>query len=95
MGRLWPNPKDPTEPQWLREDTNLAIALHEQEQAEAAERCSSCGLPKSICRDKANQWRFDAEAEQCHATYAMAIKGGAKPNEATDRARQVSAHLRH
>lgn len=68
MGRPWPQPGEPF---FLPEDTNLAIALREQEQSEAAEKCHLCGLPRKVCRDGANQYKFAADAERCHATWAI------------------------
>lgn len=43
------------------------------EKEEAAERCSLCGYPRSICRDPEHQFSFVAEVEQCHASYAIAM----------------------
>jgi hypothetical protein len=77
LGRPWPTPGEPL---FWPEDTDLAVALHEEEAAEAAEKCPLCGLPKSICRDPANQLRFKASYERCHATNAIAqaqsVQGG-------------------
>lgn len=57
---------------FLPQDTNWALAHAEHKAQVEAQRCRLCGLPKEICRDKANQFRFLAEAERCHATYAIA-----------------------
>jgi hypothetical protein len=77
LGRPWPSPGEPL---FTQEDTDWAIALHEQEAAEQADRCPLCGLPKRVCRDIANQNRFKAEPERCHATNAIAraqdVQGG-------------------
>jgi hypothetical protein len=93
LGRPWPAPGEPF---FLPEDTALAVALAEQEAAEAAEKCPLCGLPREVCRDPANQFRFVAEAEQCHASAAIAA---AQVQQGTDevqsRALSWSAQLRH
>lgn len=77
LGRPWPAAGEPL---FTQEDTNWALALHEQEQAEAAEKCPLCGLPKSVCRDVRNQTRFQPEHERCHATAAIgraqSVQGG-------------------
>lgn len=69
MGRPWPAAGEPL---FRQDDTDVQIALHELERAEAAEQCPQCRLPKKVCRDKANQLAFKAEHEQCHATWAIA-----------------------
>lgn len=68
LGRPWPIAGEPL---FLPEDTDLQLALREEEAAEAAARCPRCQLPKAVCRAKANQVRFKAEVEQCHATWAI------------------------
>ena len=78
-------------------DTAWALALEEQEAAEAAEKCPLCGLPVSVCRDPANEFRFDAAPEKCAAAYAIAIKQAEwnKDNaEANVRSAAWSAHLK-
>lgn len=42
MGRVWPNPNDPSEPYWLPEDTEDALAYL----ADLNTRCSGCGHPR-------------------------------------------------
>lgn len=69
LGRPWPQPGEPL---FTREDTGWALALRQLEQEEAAEKCHLCGLPKAVCRDIDNQFRFVAAAEQCHAAAAIA-----------------------
>lgn len=92
LGRPWPAPGEPL---WLQEDTDGALALHEEERAEAAEKCPLCGLPKSVCRDAGNQFRFRASAERCHATNALAqaqdAQGG---DDVSRRATAWSAYLK-
>lgn len=58
----------PGEPEFLDRDTDLAVALAEEEAA----TCPSCGLLKDLCRSKDYQFAFVAVEEQCHATYALA-----------------------
>ena len=96
LGRPWPAPGEPL---FLQEDTAWAIALHEQRQAEAAEKCPLCGLPVAVCRDPDNQFRFAAASEQCHATYAIASaqakdKAKGEGSEASVRATAWSARMR-
>jgi hypothetical protein len=69
--RGWPWPAA-GKPLFTQEDTDYALALDELEQAEAAERCPSCGLPVTECGNPDNQFRFGAESRRCHATYAIA-----------------------
>ena len=79
LGRPWPSAGEPL---FTEEDTDWAIALHEQEAAEAAERCPLCGLPKTACRDPEHQGAYIAEAERCHATYAiLAAQGAEDPSQ--------------
>lgn len=80
MGRPWPQPGEPL---FLTGDIELAIALEEQERAEAAEKCPLCGLPTSVCRDINNSFRFEASFERCHASYAIAA-AQAEAKDATD-----------
>jgi len=92
LGRPWPLPGEPL---FLREDTNLAIALEEQEAAEEADRCPRCGMSKAECRKKANEWQFQGEFEQCHAIAAIVraqkkFGAGAGSDELV-----WSAYLRH
>ena len=75
-------------------DTAYALALHELEQAEAAEKCQLCGLPTSVCRAIENQNRFKVSAERCHATNAIlqrqSVQGG---DDVSKQATAWSAHL--
>lgn len=67
MGRPWPQPGEPL---FLKEDSDLALALAEEER----DTCPSCGLPKAWCRDPAYQFAgFDAHEETCFATHALAL----------------------
>lgn len=90
MGRPWPAAGQPL---FRQEDTDLALALHELERAEAANRCPLCGLAKDVCRDKANQLAFRADYEQCHATWAIvrARAGMAEDSRINDDTRQAAA----
>lgn len=65
--------QQPGEPYFLRQDTDLAIALAEEER----DTCPSCGLPKAWCRDVDNQFAFEAHEEQCHVTYTLAARRNA------------------
>lgn len=78
------------EPYFLPEDTDLAVALAEEE----ADTCRSCGYPKAWCRDPKHQFVFEVVGEQCHATYALVSAGGAEAKEASRQARQSSARFR-
>lgn len=67
MGRPWPQPGEPL---FLKEDSDLVIALAEEER----DTCPSCGYLKSWCRDPANQFgAFAVHEERCHATYVRAL----------------------
>ena len=56
------------DPEWTQADRDVAMALEDYE----AQRCGSCGLPKSICHAKENSDRFVAEGpDRCHATTAV------------------------
>lgn len=68
LGRPWPQPGESL---FLQEDTDYALALHQLEAQEAADRCPLCGLPKLVCRAPENQYGFEPEAERCHATWAI------------------------
>lgn len=46
IGRTWPNPADPTEPQWLPDDFDAAMEWLEAE----ANKCPGCGFPKDECQ---------------------------------------------
>ena len=45
LGRVWPNPDDPREPQWLAEDFEAAIAWQQDQE----NRCPGCGRPRDEC----------------------------------------------
>jgi hypothetical protein len=85
---------EPGEPAFLPEDTDGAIALAEEER----DTCPSCGMLKVWCRDPANQFAtFEANEEQCHATFAVAAHRQAvreQRDEATSAAVQTSAAFR-
>jgi hypothetical protein len=91
LGRPWPAAGEPL---FLPQDTNWHLALAEHRAREKAERCRLCGLPKKVCRDQANQFRFEVEAERCHATYAlMAAQERVKGSDVSLRATDWSARL--
>lgn len=83
----------PGEPEFLPEDVDLLLALAEEER----DTCPSCGLLKAWCRDKDNQFAFEAAEEQCHATYAL-VSHQATVSKARDAATkdaiQTSARFR-
>jgi hypothetical protein len=74
----------PGEPLFLPEDTNWALAHAEHKAQVESARCRLCGLPKDVCRDPDNQFLFEAEAERCHATYAMAAAQERAAKDAND-----------
>lgn len=82
----------PGEPYFLRQDTELAVALAEEER----DTCPLCGMPKAWCRDPANQFGvFEAFEEQCHITYVLGAhrnKTGER-DEATKAAVQIMARF--
>lgn len=78
------------EPYFLPEDTDLAVALAEEE----AETCRACGYPKAWCRDPKHQFAFEVVSEQCHVTYALTAASGAEPKEISKQAKQSSASFR-
>jgi len=64
MGRPWPKPGEPL---FTRDDTDLAIALAEEE----ADTCRQCGLPIAVCSDPAYQFAFTGDQRMCWATYGL------------------------
>jgi hypothetical protein len=85
--------RQPGEPEFLPEDTDLALALAEEE----ADTCPRCGLPKAWCRDIGNQFAFQPVEEQCHATYTLAAHQagvGKDRDEATRAAIQTRVRFR-
>lgn len=92
LGRPWPAAGEPL---FTDEDTNWALAHAEYKAQADADRCGLCGLPRSLCRDPANQFGFEAEFEQCHATYALLSRQEqAKGSEVAQRAMAWSARLK-
>jgi hypothetical protein len=81
----------PGEPEFLPEDTDLAIALAEEE----ADTCPSCGMLKVFCRDKDYQYAFRVVEEQCHATWALAANQAVNKerDDTTRRAIQTSVRF--
>jgi hypothetical protein len=45
LGRVWPNPADPTEPQWLSDDFDAAMDWMEYED----NKCVGCGMHRDEC----------------------------------------------
>lgn len=84
----------PGEPEFLREDTDLALALAEEE----ADTCSSCGFPKAWCRDPRHQFSFDADESVCWPSYRLAQHRAHtdfdKKDETTRAAVQLAARFR-
>lgn len=58
----------PGEPLFLEEDTDLAVALAEEER----DTCPSCGYPKAWCRDPAHQFSFEPQEDTCWPAYRLA-----------------------
>jgi hypothetical protein len=84
MGRPWPQPGEPL---FLKEDSDLAIALAEEER----DTCPSCGLPKAWCRDPANQFAvFDVHEEACFATLRLAEHRKAVDQKRSDESRAAT-----
>jgi hypothetical protein len=64
-GRPWPQPGEPL---FLPADTEMAVALAEEER----DTCPACGLPKAWCRQvEGGRARFRAEESFCWAVYAV------------------------
>lgn len=42
---MWPNPKNPREPQWLPDDFDAALEWQEADQ----NKCPGCGRPRDEC----------------------------------------------
>lgn len=85
----------PGEPLFLQEDTDIAVALAEEEK----DTCPSCGLPKAWCRDPKNQFAFEPHEDVCWSTKRLAEhrEGQAKNTnkaESTKQATQISARFR-
>jgi hypothetical protein len=92
LGRGWPAPGEPL---FTRHDTDLAVALAEEE----ADTCEACGLPKAWCRDNADgRYRFDVEESWCWATYRVASRQDTnkfqKAHAPTKRATQMRPKFR-
>lgn len=54
------------DPQWLQEDTDLAIAFTDIEDMQ----CPGCGHDRSQSMDMANTFAYRAEPAKCHACAA-------------------------
>jgi hypothetical protein len=67
-GRPWPQPGEPL---FLPADTEMAVALAEEER----DTCPACGLPTAWCRqNEGGRWRFDVDESFCWATYRVASR---------------------
>ncbi len=79
---------------FLEDDTAAALALAEEER----DTCPSCGWPKVWCRDKANQFAFDAHEEMCWPTWRLAQRRDSgewkSKHPATQAATMLSARFR-
>jgi hypothetical protein len=84
-GRPWPQPGEPL---FLREDTEAAIALAEEEQ----DTCPSCGMPKAWCRDPEHQFAFDAADSVCWATYRLELYRESDKFKGRDDATRAATH---
>src|SRR5690606_10072592 len=62
----------PGEPVFLPEDTDLAVALAEEE----ADTCGKCGMPKVWCRDPAYSFGagLDVHEDMCWTTYRVQLR---------------------
>ncbi len=91
IGRPTPSPGEPL---FLEDDTAAAVALAEEER----DACPSCGWPKAWCRDKANQFAFDAHEEMCWPTWRLAQRRDSgewkSKHPATQAATMLSARFR-
>lgn len=61
IGRCWPNPVDDTEPQWLTDDTDEAIAYRHWRGGV----CPSCGIHERDCGDGRTR-SYEAAPTVCH-----------------------------
>lgn len=86
MGRPLPAPGEPL---FTQDDTAAAIALAEEER----DTCSSCGMPKAWCRDRANEHAFDVREDRCFATYRVALRREKNEKEGMHPASRQSVQL--
>jgi predicted Fe-S protein YdhL (DUF1289 family) len=69
LGRVWPNPADPEEPQWLPEDFEAALDWAEFE----ANKCPGCGRQRDECfADDGPD--YEGEALVCWSCHARDVK---------------------
>lgn len=77
MGRLWPNPDNPTEPQWLDEDIQAVLEWQREQRL----ICDGCGLPRDETWDPDMENGYTAKAWTCHACAARERKEKAMGSE--------------
>lgn len=65
------------EPLWTQEDTDLALALTELEDA----TCPGCGHDRAESMDKANTFAYRAEPAKCHACAARDRAANQRAND--------------
>jgi hypothetical protein len=63
LGRVWPNPADPTEPQWLPEDSEAALAW----EIERALICQCGHFADEVWDAAGADLEFEAVPHRCHA----------------------------
>lgn len=56
---------------WDRPDQELALALHELEREEEANRCIVCGGDSRVCQDPKNQHAHVVKVRRCFAGRAV------------------------
>lgn len=56
------------EPEWNQAARDAAMALEEHE----ADRCGSCGMPRSVCQSADQEFTADGPY-RCHATTAVMV----------------------
>lgn len=77
LGRVWPNPDDPLEAQWLRSDVNYAVMYRQHE----SERCLMCGsLPREWPDDTRQDPPYIAQPYRCAGCAEIADERDGVPN---------------
>lgn len=56
---------------WPRHDQDAALALHQIEQDEQANKCSVCGGDARECQDPANGRAYEVKLARCYRTKAV------------------------
>lgn len=89
LGRLWPNPDDPTEPQWLDVDQDVAMAHHTW----AGQVCPHCGLhPLDWPTERSETWK--GVLSTCWGCVEVADTMSTIPKDVSEeRRRHIRAHL--